>query len=91
MRADDNIFANNTFLDIKSHEFYTQGGSRMIIENQTFSNYEISGSSGRVVIRDSGTIVVGGDKEEILDTNNASKIFRSNLDDNMTITVNSNQ
>jgi hypothetical protein len=89
LKADDNIFANNTFLDIKSHEFYIQGGSKMIIENQTFSNYEISGSSGRVVIRYSGTIVVGGDKEEILDTNNASKIFRSNLDDNMTITVNS--
>jgi poly(beta-D-mannuronate) C5 epimerase len=82
----DNIFANNNFLNSKFHDFLVEGGSEIIIENQTFTNYKIAGSSGRVTIQNSGTIEVEG---ETFDTDNNVTPYSINPENNMTMTVSS--
>jgi parallel beta-helix repeat protein len=82
----DNIFANNNFLNSKFHDFLVEGGSEIIIENRTFTNYKIAGSSGKVTIQNSGTIEVEG---ETFDTDNDVTPYSINLENNMTMTVSS--
>jgi mannuronan 5-epimerase len=82
----DNIFANNTFLNNEFHDFLVEGGSEIIIENQTFTNYKIAGSSGKVTIQNSGTIEVEG---KTFDTDNNVTPYSINLENNMTMTVSS--
>jgi len=84
LNTDDNVFANNTFRDIKSFDFFVEGGSEIAVKNQTFTNYKIAGNSGAMTIGDSGAIEIEGMTH---DTDASQHEVR--LRNNVTVTVSS--
>jgi parallel beta-helix repeat protein len=70
--ADDNIFPNNTLENIESYEYFLSDGSEIEIEDQHFTDDEISVESGTntVTISNSGTITVDYNDSEDVDDDN---------------------
>jgi poly(beta-D-mannuronate) C5 epimerase len=70
--ADDNIFSNNTLENIESYEYFLSDGSEIEIEDQHFTDDEISVESGTntVTISNSGTITVDYNDSEDVDDDN---------------------
>ena len=94
--SDGNIFANNAFENIESYEYLVSDGSEITIENQHFTDDEISGGSGEntVTISNSGMITLDNDdSEDDNDDNDAydtdNDFYTVELSDDETVTVKS--
>jgi len=80
----NNTFSNNIFENSSSYDFYVEGHSKIVIDDQIFKNYTIAGSSGQVTIQKSGTIAIDG---KPVDTD--LKPLVEKLEDNKTMIINS--
>jgi poly(beta-D-mannuronate) C5 epimerase len=94
--SDGNIFENNTFENIESYEYLVSDGSEITIEDQHFTDDEISGGSGEntVTISNSGMITFDNDdSEDDNDDNDAydtdNDFYTVELSDDETVTVKS--
>jgi parallel beta-helix repeat protein len=95
--SNGNILANNTFENIESYEYLVSDGSEITIEDQHFTDDEISGGSGEntVTISNSGMITLDNDDDSEDDDNNNDAYDTDNdsytveLSDDETVTVKS--
>jgi parallel beta-helix repeat protein len=95
--SDGNIFENNTFENIESYEYLVSDSSEITIEDQHFTDDEISGGSGEntVTISNSGMITFDNDddSEDDNDDNDAydtdNDFYTVELSDDETVTVKS--